>query len=127
MKKRLIYIFFAAITIAIGLLSRTFIDHPCIRPYLGDVLYATMSYFLWSAVLPKLKPKSIWLISIVFCFSIEFLQLYQAAWIVEIRSYKLGALILGSGFVFSDLICYVIGASMTFIFDHFYLRHRISY
>jgi hypothetical protein len=44
--------------------------------------------------------------SVFICYLIEFLQLYQAERINAVRSNKLGALVLGSGFLWSDLICY---------------------
>ena len=40
----------------------------------------------------------------------EFSQLYQASWIVEVRSYRLGHLALGSSFHWPDLAAYSVGA-----------------
>lgn len=55
------------------------------------------------------------------CFSIEFLQLYNSEWIVAVRQTLPGKLILGSGFLWSDLLAYIIGVVAAFIFEKFML------
>ncbi|MCO6149531.1 DUF2809 domain-containing protein [Flavobacterium sp. NRK1] len=55
------------------------------------------------------------------CFSIEFLQLYNSEWIVVVRQTLPGKLILGSGFLWSDLLAYIIGVVAAFIFENFML------
>lgn len=57
--------------------------------------------------------------SVVFCFGIEFSQLYQADWIVEIRRTVIGSLILGRGFLTIDLCRYVIGIAIAYGVDKY--------
>lgn len=59
------------------------------------------------------------LLSFLFSFGIEFSQLYQADWINQLRSSILGALILGKGFLFIDLIRYSIGIIIAALIDQF--------
>ena len=61
---------------------------------------------------PKMSSKKVALISILICFLIEFSQLYHAEWIDAIRQTRLGGLILGFGFLWSDLVSYAIGGMM---------------
>lgn len=51
------------------------------------------------------------IISLSFCFVIEFSQLYHAEWIDQIRDTSLGGLVLGYGFLWSDsdIEAYTIG------------------
>jgi len=64
------------------------------------------------------KPLSYHLIlSILFAFTIEFSQIYQADWINEIRNTKLGGLVLGYGFKVSDLIAYSVGVAFGFFIN----------
>jgi len=63
-------------------------------------------------VFRKTKTKTIALIGISFCYLIELSQLYQANWINEIRRTTLGGLVLGYGFLWSDLVAYFIGISV---------------
>jgi hypothetical protein len=81
-----------------------------IYPYLGDALYAMMIFYLVATLFPRKAPLAWMFASIVICFSLELLQLYQAPWIIEFRSNKLVALVLGSGFLWSDLLAYLFGA-----------------
>ncbi|SHN30816.1 Protein of unknown function [Mucilaginibacter sp. OK098] len=50
--------------------------------------------------------------SLLFCYSIEFSQLYQATWINSIRHTVIGGLILGETFVWGDLLCYTVGVGI---------------
>ncbi|TDE00448.1 DUF2809 domain-containing protein [Flavobacterium sandaracinum] len=103
-----------SIIILLGLFSRTFTFIPlCI----GDVLYATMIYFMIRFLLLKTsKLKIVW-IAIAICFAIEFSQLYQSDWIIAVRKTVPGHYILGHGFLFSDLIAYCFGVLTAFILD----------
>jgi glycopeptide antibiotics resistance protein len=96
-------------TIALGLASRSSFIPELIYPYLGDVFYALMIFWIFGFLFPRMSSKKIALISILTCFLIEFSQLYHAEWIDAIRKTRLGGLILGFGFLWSDLVSYVVG------------------
>lgn len=49
------------------------------------------------------------IISLIFCFIIEISQLYHAEWIDRIRDTSLGGLVLGYGFLWSDIGAYTVG------------------
>ena len=42
-------------------------------------------------------------------YGIEISQLYQAPWIDATRATRLGGLVLGHGFLWSDMVCYSVG------------------
>jgi hypothetical protein len=48
-------------------------------------------------------------ISLGLAFLVEISQLYHAPWIDSIRQTTLGALVLGFGFLWTDLVCYTVG------------------
>ena len=100
------YFILTILTMILGLLSRKFMSYVpnLISPYLGDVLWATIVYFI---------------IAIIFSFGIEFSQIYQAKWINNIRATTLGGLVLGHGFLWSDLLCYTIGILIGSFIDKF--------
>lgn len=104
---RLTYFWFCIVTLIIGILSRqvNIIPH-----FVGDILYSCLIYFGFRFLFPNQKIITSSLLSLFFCFSIEFLQLYEATWLVSLRQTLLGQYILGQGFLFTDLICYTIGA-----------------
>jgi hypothetical protein len=48
-------------------------------------------------------------ISLAFAFLVEISQFYHAPWIDSIRQTTLGGLVLGFGFLWTDLVCYTVG------------------
>ena len=94
----------------LGLLSRKIEGLPeIISLYSEDILWALMVFLLFAFLFNK--KSTIFIISwaIIFSYSIEISQLYHAPWIDSIRNTTLGGLILGFGFLWSDLVCYTIG------------------
>ena len=108
-RNRILYLVLIIFTIGIGLMSRASFIPKSVLPYLGDILYTLMFYFILGFLFPEMSKAKVAVISIGLCFLIEISQFYQADWINEIRSYKLGGLILGFGFRWSDLVCYTLG------------------
>ena len=117
-RNRILYLILTIITIILGLLSRKFQGLPqIISSYSGDALWALMVFFLFSFLFNKKSTIFILVISIIFSYGIEISQLYHAPWIDSIRATTLGGLILGFGFLWSDLICYTVGIVIGAIID----------
>jgi hypothetical protein len=72
-----------------------------------------MIYFLVRIFLPFKKVYLIALISLLICYGIEFLQLYQAEWIIELRKTLFGRYVLGQGFLWSDILAYTFGITVS--------------
>lgn len=108
---RLVYIMVFLLTIGAGLASRSSsISLPrLVEVYSGDILWASMVYWMFCIVQPKVSIIKISLSAILFACSVEMSQLYQEPWLNTLRSYRLGGLILGYGFKVSDLVCYLLG------------------
>lgn len=121
-RDRKTYFILIIITIILGLGSRTSVIPAIIYPYLGDYLYTIMYFFIIGFLFPNMKILKVTFISIGICYAIEILQLYQADWINNIRSTKLGKLTLGSGFLWSDLVSYALGGMTGFILEKWYYR-----
>ena len=51
-------------------------------------------------------------ISLALAFLVEISQLYHAPWIDSIRQTTLGGLVLGFGFLWTDLVCYSVGIAI---------------
>jgi len=122
-RKRKTYFLLIISTIVFGLLSRKALPPSFIDPYLGDFLYALMFFFIVGFLFPTMKSLKVVLISIAICYFIEGLQLYQADWINQLRSYKLGGLILGYGFLWSDILSYTFGGLFGYFFEFFYKKY----
>lgn len=72
-----------------------------------------MIYFLVRIFLAHKKAFLIAFLSILICYSIEFLQLYQADWIIELRKTLFGRYVLGQGFLWSDILAYTFGITVS--------------
>ncbi|MEL7222498.1 MAG: DUF2809 domain-containing protein [Bacteroidota bacterium] len=109
-RSRLIYSFLFIVVIGLGLLSRSWDGVPkVIYPYQGDYLYAIMWCLMITIVFPAMRSWKVGIISLLICYGIECSQLIQADWMNQIRSYRIGGLILGFGFLWSDMISYSLG------------------
>lgn len=122
-RNRLLYATFAIIVIILGLSSRKFAFAlpALLNDYLGDALWALMIFIGFGFLFPKIATKKLAFISLMFCYGIEVSQLYHAEWIDSIRATTLGGLVLGYGFLWSDLVAYTIGVGVGFLFE-FILR-----
>lgn len=111
---RFFYFFLITTTILLGILSRKIEGIPT---FLGDSLYAVMVYFGVRMFFLSLNLKKTAILALSFCFCIEFLQLYRADWMLEIRRTALGHYVLGQGFLWSDLGFYTLGVLIAFGID----------
>lgn len=126
---RLFYLLMIFIVICLGLLSRRFSLYipDIVDLLLGDSLWALMIYLSIRMLFLKWSGKSVALTGISFCFIIEFSQLYHDEWIDMIRKTTLGGLILGYGFLWSDIMAYLLGVGFGFITERVietYLIHK---
>lgn len=113
-KSRIQYFILFLCTIILGILSRKI---PFIPLWIGDALYAVMIYFLVRIFLPAKRAFIVALFSLLLCYCIEFLQLYQAEWIIELRKTLFGRYVLGQGFLWSDILAYTFGIAVVFIIE----------
>lgn len=110
-RNRFLYAIITIIVMIFGLTSRK-IAHMLphiLNTYLGDALWALMIFIGFGFIFNRVQTKVLALLAISFCYIIEFSQLYHATWIDQIRETTLGGLILGYGFLWSDLLAYTIG------------------
>ena len=122
-RNRVVYLILIIIVMILGVLSRKLDNLPVIVSlYAGDILWALMVFLIVDFVFNN---KSILFnisIAIMFSYGIEISQLYHAPWIDSIRNTTLGGLILGFGFLWSDLICYTIGIFIGGIIESIFKR-----
>lgn len=124
-RNRLLYAVFTIVVIILGLSSRKFAFAlpDLLNDYLGDALWALMIFTGFGFLFPKIETKKLAFISLIFCYGIEISQLYHAEWIDSIRATTLGGLVLGYGFLWSDLVAYTIGVGVGML-GEFMLRKK---
>jgi len=123
----ILYSMLCILSILAGLFTRSKLipTNSFVYQFVGDMLWASMIYFGFSILNYKTYPSKIALYSICFCFFIEFSQLLKFEWLNTLRSFTLGKLILGQGFLFNDLLCYCIGVLFAFLINLFILRKKL--
>ena len=114
-----LYVALACLTIGAGLASRRY---PAFFPafiarYAGDTLWATMVFWILALGWRRARTRGLAGGAIAISFAVECSQLYHAAWIDSIRRARIGALVLGRGFLWSDLVCYAVGVGIAAVLD----------
>ncbi|MDM5428091.1 DUF2809 domain-containing protein [Bacillus mycoides] len=124
-RNRLLYAVFTIVVIILGLSSRKFAFAlpDLLNDYLGDALWALMIFTGFGFLFPKIETKKLTFISLIFCYGIEISQLYHAPWIDNIRATTIGGLVLGYGFLWSDVVAYTIGVGVGMLWE-FILRKK---
>ncbi|MBC8156458.1 MAG: DUF2809 domain-containing protein [Bacteroidetes bacterium] len=107
---------YGSLTLAVllaGLASRRFSGNfSFVRAYVGDGLWALMLFFGFALVFNRWPTRTVALATLLVSFGIEFSQLYHAPWIDLLRHTRLGGLVLGFGFLWTDLLCYGVGIAV---------------
>lgn len=98
----------------LGLASRRYGAglHPWVVTYAGDVLWALLVFWLLRFWWPRWPAAQTAWLALGFAFAVESSQLYQPAWLNAVRGTTLGSLVLGHGFLWSDLVCYTVGVGV---------------
>lgn len=112
MTRTLRYAGLAAATTALGLASRHW-TWP--GKYPGDVLYAVLAYWLLRGVgLPRRGSAGG---AFALASLVELAKLWHAPWLEAWRATRLGGLVLGHGFLWADVGCYLGGAAVAYWLD----------
>ncbi len=75
----------------------------------GGIPYEIFWMLLVAVIWPRLRPGAIALLVFITTCLLEFLQLWQPAWLQAIRGTLPGRLVLGNTFIWSDFPYYAIG------------------
>ena len=113
-RERAVFFLIAITILFAGLESRRFRSSlpPFLAEYSGDTLWALMLFLMVSAIMTSQPLKVRATTSLALSYLVELSQLYHALWIDSIRQTTLGGLVLGFGFLWSDLVCYSVGIAL---------------
>lgn len=111
-RSRLIYFFSAIALVVLGLLSRHMEKIPAAC---GDALWAMMVFCCWRIILVKRLLKTVAIVALITSYLIEFSQILSFDWLVSLRSTFIGHMVLGQGFLWTDLLAYTIGIIIIYL------------
>ncbi len=112
--KRAAYAVLIALTIPLGLATRsaTLPMPGVVRDYGGDLLSATCIFFGVRFSLPRLTLMICTFIGYLACLLIELQQLITWTPLRKLRDETPADILLGHGFLWSDLVCYAVGVGI---------------
>lgn len=111
----------------LGVVSRYFFGEVFfIKAYVGDMLWALMVFFGLAFTFRQWPVAAIALSTVVLSFGIEASQLYHAPLIDSLRATRLGGLVLGFSFVWSDLVCYSAGVLAGVVAERYIIPARFQ-
>jgi hypothetical protein len=123
MKKRLFYLGLTIFTIIFALFIRnSWSSLPYfINFWIGDFLWAIMLFWACRFVFLHSNRLLMSTLLIVFCWCIESSQLLHTDWLDAFRNTTFGGLLLGHGFLWSDIIAYTCGVIVGYLIDAFFI------
>jgi hypothetical protein len=104
--------FLTLTVIAGGLGSRRPFMPALVQHYVGDVLWGVMFFLLFALVFPGRSSLFLAGLAIVVTELIELSELYQAPWAMALRATRVGGLLLGHEFSWSDVGCVLLGGGL---------------
>jgi len=124
-RKTGIYLLIMVVITAFGLPARTIPDQlpAWYVLYFGDYLWAMLLFFGFALAFQKMNTFKVVIATLLFTYSIEISQLFHPQWLEYLRSIKFFGLILGYGFLWSDIVAYTLGISTGALIVHFLLQH----
>lgn len=124
-RRRVKYGFLLLAVILLGLGSRAYTPPlpSFVRAYVGDALWSLAAYLTFALLLPRLPIRWVAVTAGLFSLTVELSQLYHAAWIDRLRQVRVAAMLLGHGFLWSDLVCYGVGIGVGILTESLSVRH----
>src|SRR5687768_2894549 len=122
-----IYLLIMLVITAFGLPARLIQDRLPVwyTLYFGDYLWAMLLFFLFALMLRTSSTFKAALITVLFTYLIEISQLFHPQWLEYLRSIKLFALVLGHGFLWSDIAAYTVGIATGALLECFLLKNSL--
>lgn len=121
-RNRTPYLLLIIVVVIIGLPTRLFPDSlpDFMVTYGGDTLWALMIFLVFPLIFPRKPTLTLFIFALMLAWGIELSQLYQADWINDFRDTRIGGLLLGHGFLVSDMIVYLLGIGIGALIDRVY-------
>jgi hypothetical protein len=111
-RRRLHWAVMAPGVVVLGLVSRRPGMPAWVHAYAGDALYAVLLFVLAGVLAPGARTWARGLGALAACWIIEVSQAWHPAWLDAARATRAGALVLGRGFLWSDLLSYAVGVAL---------------
>lgn len=114
------------VVILLGLASRKFgADLPVfVADNAGDALWTVAVYLTMAICFPRWRSVTVGCVALAISFGVEFSQLIDVDWLNALRKTLPGRLLLGTGFLWVDLVRYAVGAVVVTMVDMAFRNRR---
>lgn len=110
------------LTVAAGLASRRWPLPGLLAEYTGDALYTVAAFWGLAWLRPGASRRRLALGAALASSLVEVSQALPWAWLADLRTTWVGALVLGQGFQGADLVAYAVGAALAAGLDRLVFR-----
>lgn len=123
-KKRLLYLLLAIFTIVFALYIRSIWQYLpfFINIWIGDFLWAMMLFWVCRVAFLHVESRKLTSCLILFCWFIEVSQNFHTPWLDAFRDTRFGGLLLGHGFLWSDIVAYTAGVVVSYFIERKYIK-----
>lgn len=109
------YLLALAAIIALGMLSRRVAWLPnC----MGDMFWAMMVFCFVRLLFVRWRTLIVVATALGLSFAVEFSQLIRWSWLCRFRSTFVGHMLLGQGFMWQDLVAYIVGVGLLYLYEY---------
>lgn len=109
------YLLALAAIIALGLLSRRVAWLP---NSVGDMFWAMMVFCFVRLLFIRWRTLLVVATALGISFAVEFSQLIRWSWLCRFRSTFVGHMLLGQGFMWQDLVAYIVGVGLLYLYEY---------
>ncbi|MEM9265753.1 MAG: DUF2809 domain-containing protein [Cyanobacteria bacterium P01_F01_bin.13] len=118
MRFNLYYFYWSALLFIIELYIAIFVKDNFVRPYMGDFLVVILIYAFIRAFF-KYSMVTTATGVLLFSFIVEVLQYFKIVEVLGLDSSELARTVIGTTFVWKDLVAYSLGIAMVLLCEHF--------
>ncbi|MGI9517780.1 MAG: DUF2809 domain-containing protein [Pirellulaceae bacterium] len=125
-RNRILVLMALLVVVVLGLASRSFPDWlpSFITVHAGDAMWTVAAYLTLALAFPRWAPLRLGLVAFGVSVAVELSQLIDTSWLNLIRQTLPGRLLLGVGFLWSDLLRYLVGAVVVMTLDRLFFQRQ---
>lgn len=123
-KKGMIYLRLAMALLLVELFIAFFVHDSIIRPYIGDMLVVSLIYYSLRIFIANTKSAQIAVLTFLMSFIVEVSQYIKIVQLIGLKESTTSKLLIGSAFDWIDIGMYLLGTTLAYFVDIFWIEKR---